>query len=200
MQQLNKKRNWFASSMAVLLFLALMTGCSGGQTAGNSAEPDSSAKPESNSQTSTPGTGKADIGYPETLTYYTILDANAAAVIKNYSEMKVYKKLEEITGTKVTFEHPSVGGHEPLNLMLTSGKLPDVIEWRWDGLSRGPDSYIKEKRIIRLNELIEKYAPNLSKYLADNPKLDALSQRMRATSTRFRFYAAMNICRHSRER
>ncbi|WP_019424548.1 extracellular solute-binding protein [Paenibacillus sp. OSY-SE] len=115
-----------------------------------------------------------EVKLPASLTYWASM-GNAGTVMKSFSEMGAYKELEKRTGTKVEFQHPPSGQEaDQFNLMLASGKLPDVIEYSWGGVAKGPDQAIKEKRILRLNELIEKYAPNLSKVLADRPDLKKL--------------------------
>ncbi|MEF3302350.1 extracellular solute-binding protein [Paenibacillus sp. GYB003] len=120
-------------------------------------------------------TNPADVKYPDSLTYWVSLNPNAAATMKSYNEIAAYKELEKRTGTKVEFQHPPAGQEkDQFNLMLASGKLPDVIEYTWNAAPKGADSLIKEKRIIRLNELIDKHAPNLSKVLKDNPEFRKL--------------------------
>ncbi|WNQ09057.1 extracellular solute-binding protein [Paenibacillus aurantius] len=113
----------------------------------------------------------AEVSYPASISYWVSLNPNAAATMKSYNEIAAYKELEKKTGTKVDFQHPPAGQEkDQFNLMIASSKLPDVIEYDWSGAPKGADSLVKEKRIIRLNELIEKYAPNLTKVLKDNPE------------------------------
>ncbi|WP_409342399.1 extracellular solute-binding protein [Paenibacillus sp. MBLB4367] len=128
--------------------------------------------PKTNTASNSPSSSAApaETKYPESLTYWVSLNPNAAATMKSYGEIAAYKELEKKTGTKVTFQHPPTGQEkDQFNLMMASGQLPDVIEYGWGAAPKGADSLIKEKRILRLNELIEKNAPNLSKVLKDNP-------------------------------
>jgi putative aldouronate transport system substrate-binding protein len=144
--------------------VALLAACGGKEESPKTADP-------------SPGTGTEakEAAYPKSLTYWVSLNPNAAATMKSYNEIAAYKELEKKTGTKVEFQHPPVGQEkDQFNLMLASGKLPDVIEYGWNAAPKGADSLIKEKRIIRLNELIEKHAPNLSKVLKDNPSFRKL--------------------------
>lgn len=102
------------------------------------------------------------------------MDANVAATSSSLNEVGVYQEIEKITGTSVSFQHPSGEGNQVLeqfNLMVASGNLPDVIEYNWLTVPRGPDSAIKAGTILRLNELIEQYAPNFSAYLDENPDI-----------------------------
>lgn len=163
----NKMKVLTTSVVATSLLASVLAGCS-------------SKKDEAGSSgTNTPAAGSsspsADVKYPESLTYWVSLNPNVAATMKSYNEIQAYKELEKKTGTKVEFQHPPTGQEkDQFNLMLASGKLPDVIEYGWAGAPKGADSLIKEKRILRLNELIEKHAPNLTKVLKDNPEFRKL--------------------------
>ncbi|GIP39334.1 sugar ABC transporter permease [Paenibacillus sp. J31TS4] len=156
--------------LSTVVSLSLMTGvlaaCGGdkkeGANANQSPSPGTSATPK-------------ETPYPASITYWTTLNANVAATMKNYGEIAAYKEMEKITGTKVEFQHPPVGQEkDQFNLMIASGKLPDVIEYSWGGAPKGADSLIKEKRILRLNELIEQNAPNLTKLLKEKPEFRKL--------------------------
>ncbi|WP_235991676.1 extracellular solute-binding protein [Metabacillus schmidteae] len=148
----------------LLLFLLLVVGCSGNETSseGNEKGKEIELKdPE-------------DVEYPDEISYWTELVPNVAATSKSLNDVAAYQELEQITGTKVEFKHPSGEGSditEQFNLMVASGKLPDVIEYNWRTVPNGPDQAIQAGTIIRLNELIEQYAPNLNKYLNENPEV-----------------------------
>jgi len=151
-------------ALGAAMMASLVAGC-GGKTETPQAEPGD------NTGTETQQTVK----YPESITYWVQLNANAAATMKSFNEIAAYKELEKITGTKVEFLHPPAGQErDQFNLMLASDKLPDVIEYTWSAAPKGPDTLIKEKRILRLNELIEKYAPNLTKILNEKPEFRKL--------------------------
>ncbi|OUS69472.1 ABC transporter substrate-binding protein [Paenibacillus sp. MY03] len=147
------------ASLSLLLAALLAAGCSGGKETGKETE----KKPvDGQSQTT-------EVGYPDKLSYFVYLDPNVSATLKDLSQVGVYRKLEEITKTKVEFMHPS--SDDQFNLMMTSGNMTDVVEANWGKVVPGADNYIKEKRIIRLNELIEKHAPNFSKLLKERPDI-----------------------------
>jgi len=161
------KLKTFSSTLVLLMILSLIiAGCSNNtQTTEETGEGKSvasdSPKPE-------------DVGYPGELSYWVSLDANVAATSKTLNDVGVYKELEKITGTKVEFKHPAGEGDqvtEQFNLMVASGNLPDIIEYNWLTVPKGPDNAINSGTIIRLNELIDQYAPNFSKYLNDNPEV-----------------------------
>ena len=68
-------------------------------------------------------------------TYWVQIVSQVSATMKSYNEIEAYKELERITGVKVDFQHPPQGQQatEQFNLMMTSDKLPDVIEYSWAG-------------------------------------------------------------------
>ncbi|PZE21522.1 ABC transporter substrate-binding protein [Paenibacillus xerothermodurans] len=122
-------------------------------------------------QPDTGGNTSEEGGKLTSLTYWTTMTGQAAVSMKSYGEMEVYKGIESITGVKVNFQHPPQGQDaEQFNLMLTSGQLPDVIEYHWTSFPGGPEKAVKDGRIIKLNELIDQHAPNLKKVLESNPE------------------------------
>ncbi len=114
---------------------------------------------------------------PLTLTYWVETNPNAAAVTKTYNEILCYVELEKRSGIHIDFQQSAVGqGLEQFNLMIASGKYPDIIEFGFGGQAGGsstapggPAKYIKDGVILRLNDLIDKYAPNYKKVLKDHP-------------------------------
>ncbi|WP_188696115.1 extracellular solute-binding protein [Pullulanibacillus camelliae] len=133
-----------------LFILTALTGC------------DSSKKSSSSSS-----------GDQGAISYYVQLNGNAGAIMKNYSNIGAYKQIEKETGVKVDFQHPPTDSddmNQQFNLMMASGDLPDVIEWYWNTVPGGAEKYLKSGQIIKLNDYIKKYAPNLSKVLKEHPE------------------------------
>ncbi len=160
------------SVFVMICLLAVITaGCSSNNNNNGGKQNAETTKPSSDAGT----TGEATVpDYPASLSYWVELNPNAAATMANLGESKLYQQLEKETGTKVEFTHPSGEGSqidEQFNLMLASKKLPDVIERNWLTVSRGPDDAIKSGTILRLNELIDQYAPNLKAYLEEHPEI-----------------------------
>lgn len=169
--QMKRRNKWLTLFMAVLAAAVLLAGCSGGNS-GQKGNTGATKAPESSEE---PGdTTPAEVEFPKELSYWVHLNPNAAATMASLGESKIYQHLEKVTGTKVTWTHPSGEGaqiEEQFNLMLASKKLPDVIERNWLSVSRGPDDAIKSGTILRLNELIEEHAPNLTQYLNEHPEI-----------------------------
>ncbi|MDR6549184.1 putative aldouronate transport system substrate-binding protein [Paenibacillus qinlingensis] len=145
---------------------SLVTGCgSTPSSVDNSAAPAGSTAPGGSSA---PAASTA----PIKLSYWVGLPTDSARVMKNYSENMFYKELEKKTSVKVDFQHPAIGSEkEQFNLLIASGNLPDVIEYNFTTYPGGPEKAIADKVIIPLNDLIDKNAPNLKKYLAEHPDL-----------------------------
>lgn len=101
---------------------------------------------------------------PLTLSLWVALDSKAAATLTNLNEQLTWQEYEKRTGIHIDFIHPPAGQEEEqLNLMIASNELPDMIFYGWKTYPGGPQKAIDDGVIIVLNELIEKYAPNLQK-------------------------------------
>ena len=100
-------------------------------------------------------------------TYWVTLEATAAQTITSYNELLMYQEMENITGTKIEFIHPSAGstGSEAFQILLSSGDYPDMIEYKWARYAGGPQQAIDDGVIIAINDYMEDYAPNYYDYM-----------------------------------
>ena len=111
------------------------------------------------------------------ITYWMQLNS---ALLNTDSEMATTpfaQGLQEETGIEIEFIHPSpqqVG--EQFNIMLASGDLPDVIEWIWYNFPGGPQKAINDGYILALNDVFDKYSPNIKKYIEENQDVDKMLQ------------------------
>lgn len=104
------------------------------------------------------------------LSYWVVMHADAAAIMKSYGEIAAYKEMENKTGVKIEFQHPAQGQDaEQFNLMVASNSLPDVVEYPWNNYPGGAQKAIRDGKIIPLNDYLE-YAPNLKKLFEENPE------------------------------
>lgn len=118
-------------------------------------------------------------GYPinsETeLSYWVECNANVAAVTEDLNKTPFAAGLKERTGVNVKFIHPPQGQDaENLNLILASNEVPDIIEYPWASFPGGPTAAINDGYIMDLTDVIDKYAPNLKKYLSEHPDIDKM--------------------------
>lgn len=167
-----------AHSLLFILFLAItliVAGCGGDEeTSEQPAEGDQTEGQTDNDSGDDMDDEieTAEVDYPDELSYWVGMNSQVAANLGSYNEMSAYQEIEKITGTSVEFLHPAGDATEQFNLMIANrDSLPDVIEYGWLHVPRGPDNAIAEGTILRLNELIEEHAPNLSKYLEENPDI-----------------------------
>lgn len=103
------------------------------------------------------------------LTYWVELSGAASATVSNYGETPFAKELQKRTGITIDYQHPAQGqASEKFNVMMASSNLPDIVEYNWAQYPGGPGKAIKDGKIIRLNEYIEKDCPELKKYLDEH--------------------------------
>lgn len=109
---------------------------------------------------------------PLTLSWFVNFNAKAAVTMNSYAEQTAYKVLAERTGISVRFNHPPLGAEkERFNLLVVSGKYPDVIEADWFAYPGGSDKALRDGVIMPLNDLIRRYAPNFQALLDAHPEV-----------------------------
>ena len=154
-----------ASAMAAAL---LVTGC-GASGSEKSAEAPANVKQSEAAQAEavTPAGEFPIVKEPITLKVATI-DATYVGPLKDVDFCKWY---EEKTGIKIEWtELPSDGYKEKLNLMLTTGNLPDVILGM--SVSSGDvSSYGEDGTFLGLDDYIEKYGVETKKIMEEHDQL-----------------------------
>jgi ABC-type sugar transport system, periplasmic component len=177
------------ASSAILLSLMLtstaLTACSSSNnetgSPSPSASPSSSASApasESASPSDSPNAGGSVYPIKTDVMLTRWLDSGAfsqqLAVTPKLEDFPFNKELEARTGIKVKYELPAVNqAKEQLNIMFASGEYTDIIEWNFvTGYPGGPEKAMQDGNILKLNDLIDKYAPNLKAYLAKHPEVD----------------------------
>ncbi|KAI7256420.1 hypothetical protein KC345_g10991, partial [Hortaea werneckii] len=63
---------------------------------------------------------------------------------------------------------------QKFSLLLASGELPDIFLNTWLQYPGGPDQAVEQGYILKLNDLIDQYAPNLKKTLQEHPEIDKM--------------------------
>ena len=83
----------------------------------------------------------------------------------------VQQKIFEATGVKVHFQYNNVSEIERLNTMFASGEFPDLVSAPMWGMDDSATGVLKkaatEDMIMPLNDLIEKYGPNIKPSLTE---------------------------------
>lgn len=109
------------------------------------------------------------------MTYWMTPQAAWATRYKTMGDTPFGVELNRRTGYKVTYVHPAAAQvNQAFNLMLASGDMTDMIENNFLDLPGGPDKFIKDGYILRLNEAFAKWAPNLMAYLKAHPDVDKM--------------------------
>ncbi len=119
--------------------------------------------------------GKYPIQTEETLTYWCPLPSTISTVTDNLGETPYSQEYEKRTGIKVEYIHPAIGQEtEAFNLMVASNELPDLVAYSWRWYNGGVSRAIEDEVLLPLNDLMEKQAPNYTKYLSEHPEYDKM--------------------------
>ena len=109
----------------------------------------------------------------DTLTVWEPMNTLLTTRVSNFGETEVAKEIQKQSGIKVEYVHPASGMEtEQFNLMLASNELPDIVKGDW--YTYGGQKAINEKYIMKLNDAIDKWAPNFKKLLEGNKELDKM--------------------------
>jgi len=175
-------KKMLTASLIVTIAGTLLAACSskgGNESEGNAAggSPVATAPASASASSSTDTSGST---YPlktdKTLTYWAEMTGNLVGVKASLDEVPFFQEWQKKTGVKLKFSSPPAGqAQQTLNIMLASGELPDMIEYDFlNGYPGGPEKAIADGYILKLNDLIDKDAPNLKKYLQEHPDIDKM--------------------------
>ncbi|TDG00949.1 extracellular solute-binding protein [Paenibacillus piri] len=145
-----------------------------------STPPPASDNKTNQSQTPPPASTGTATTYPmktdKTLTYWAELTGNLVGVKATHQDVPFFAEWQKKTGVPLKFIAPPTNqAKETLNVMLASGDLPDMIEFNFfKDFPGGPEKAIKDGYILKLNDMIDKFAPNLKKYLKEHPEIDKM--------------------------
>ncbi|SHI02531.1 extracellular solute-binding protein [Clostridium grantii] len=160
---LSKKLRCFATMMSLVMSISLFAGCSKEKNDVDTSKNNSEVKADSGTIYPLEGEHK--------ITYWT-----QGFVHPDYPTQKETPLMQEMmkrTGVDVDFIHQT--SPEAFSLMVASGDLPDVFKFDLiKGFPGGPSAAIQQGVAIELNEYLEKYAPNLMKFYAENPDIEKL--------------------------
>lgn len=163
------KQKVFAISGSILLSAGLLAGCSGNNEGAGSTDTSNAPDAQTEALTEIP---LPITDEPFTIDYWRANDPKVTASLENFGEIVAYQKKEELTGIKVNWTHPPLGQQkDQFNLLVATNDMPDVIYYNWYDAVGGPEKMLADGRIIRLNEYIDKYAPNLKKLIESDPDI-----------------------------
>ncbi|MCK9859505.1 ABC transporter substrate-binding protein [Paenibacillus sp. ATY16] len=150
---MNSKK-WMLSLLTAVMSVSLISACSS----------NSSDKPSKSSNTGSANTGTNDSATkdpstdPITITFF---DKNTGDKFDN----AIAKEITKRTGVTIEIQQPTGNPTEKLNLMLASDDLPDMI--MFDRSSDLVAKYTEAGSIIPLDDLIEKYGPDVKEMYGD---------------------------------
>ncbi|WZL78573.1 extracellular solute-binding protein [Eubacteriales bacterium mix99] len=166
-------------TLAMVLTVGILAGCSGekkGADNGKNGQEVASDDASGNKGKDKEGSKKKSVpdylnksGFPiakEPITLTAMVSQHVSQPA--WKEMLCWQEYEKMTGIKMEWQEVSSELTEKRNLVLTSGKYPDLF-YR----ASVPDTellkYGSQGVFISLNDLIEQYAPNYKKMMEDNP-------------------------------
>lgn len=167
------------SLVVVFALLAAMAGCATA-TVNNTVAP--SAPAATAAATAAPTQAPVEsapalpiVKNPVTFSLWINTSADIAKVLEgDMNKSEYYKELEKRTGVHIDFTNPAIGQEkESLNLLLASNNYPDFIQL--DSGSNpypgGLDKGIADGVVVKLNDLVEKFAPNYKKLIYSAPDI-----------------------------
>jgi len=109
--------------------------------------------------------------------WWGLYSQSMIGAVNNLEDNLIWQDYFKKTGIRIKFYHPPFGKEaENFNLAIASGDLSDIFHVLYyngtvPSYPGGWDKAIEDKAIIRLNELLPKYAPNYYKMLKSNPDI-----------------------------
>lgn len=156
------------------LLVTLVSACGGSNNnGGNAAEP--SASSGAQSETAAPVEGSRSVGGLQVpivadkleLSLWSPSGGNFRGT--DFNEKYSFQQMEENTNIHINFQHSTEASAEAFSLLMSSGKLPDIIYNDLWGTDSG--KYGAQGALLPLEDLIEQYAPNFKKLLDDHPDI-----------------------------
>jgi putative aldouronate transport system substrate-binding protein len=191
----------------ILILTAVLSGCGGGsKTDGNASGSTNTVSNAGGTNTEDTKSGdaksedtKSGESQTEGYTLPIVSDGsvtltvattdNRYAALSYTQNLPVWQEVEKRTGVKINWDvTPSSQYNSAMNIRLAAATdLPDIVK-----LPSDPAGYGVDGLIIPLNDLIDKYAPNIKKLFEDNPDLAKMM-----TAPDGNIYAIANIVRGS---
>mgnify|MGYP000979682027 CR=1 FL=1 len=138
---------------------AALAGCGGGNSNGGSASGSPSASPgASGPSSSASASGSASPAADKTPVTFTYFNANSQVPDIDSDKTEIGKALEEQTGVNFKLQFPVGDVNTKIGTMIASGDYPDVL-----APDTAIDKILDAKAFIPLNDLIDKYGPNIKR-------------------------------------
>jgi putative aldouronate transport system substrate-binding protein len=163
-------KQWTTLTVSAALMSSVLAACSGGSGSGSGEKKGDSAQtqPAGADKPSANATGFPIVKDPITLTFFT---GKAATNGSDFSQTYIWKEYEKKTNIKVNFQLvPFENLTEKRNLTIAGGDYPDAF---YSARVPAADlmNYGSQGVFIKLNDLIDKYAPNFKQLMQKYPDL-----------------------------
>ncbi|MCL2832524.1 MAG: extracellular solute-binding protein [Treponema sp.] len=162
---MKKTKFQFLLFTVFVLFIAVNTVVFAGGGNQTPAAPQGSAAPAAAAQNAVKNMN--DTGLPICITpqTFTIAIAKGPQTKNNFADKEISKKSEQLTNVVIDWlEIPQADYAQKVNLLIASGDLPDALN--------GPNDIPPNISVLAsLGDIINKYAPNLTKLFNDRPDL-----------------------------
>lgn len=172
------RRNSLLTTLILLLVIStVLAACGGSNNKNNEPSPNTNNSQGTNTpdEGQEPAEGTRDVGgltlpiakEKVTLSLWSPSGGNFRGT--NFNEKFSFQKMEENTNVHIDFQHSTEASAEAFNLLMASGKLPDIIYndlWATDAAKYG-----QRGALLALEDLIAEHAPNITKILNDNPDI-----------------------------
>lgn len=143
--------------MSLMLTVGLLSGCSDNNNSSSESNGSSTAKPESANAEKVNESGFPIVNEPITLTAMVQLSPVQPT---EWNDIQVWKEYEKMSGIHIEWdEYTAADIKEKRNLALASDELPDIF-FRTKMPDSDVDKYSAEGSFLKLNDLIDQYAPN----------------------------------------
>lgn len=164
-----KRTNLATRFIGMLLLVAMISACSNNNSSSPApSQTSNGGQPKQGAASEINESGFPIVNEPITLTAMVMLSPSQPT---DWNEILVWKRYAEMTGIQIEWdEYTSADINEKRNLALASDQLPDIF-FRTRMPDNNIDMYGRDGSFIRLNELIDQYAPNIKKILDENPSI-----------------------------
>lgn len=188
-----KKGKRILSLLLATLMILSLAAC------GGTGDTTSSGSPEGNNTSAPDVSGNEDVTpqeatYPLTTEKKTLsvyIRDNSSGVIGDYGRVAAFQAAAERLGVELEFVHPTTGGEaDQFNLMIGSGKYPDIIVWEFSTAATGLSELIDSGILIDMDGLIRQYAPNYLKVLERDP---SYPKEVRSDEGKYQAFYTFNV-------
>lgn len=116
-------------------------------------------------------TGTEPRGEPLRLTWWSPMFRHVEETAGNFGEIPFYQELQRRTNTEIKFIHPQANQPQnDINMMIASGRMPDLIEGPVGDYATGPQQAIDDGIIVDLSHFVPEYSPNYQRVLEGHPE------------------------------